>query len=585
MPDIDSVLEEQPVTSAEEKIAELEATLASLREDSEVAYVLLGLAGALADVRSVEETFKLAVRTIPELFGANNALAAEWDPSSDSFEITAHWGMTDDEARHKQEAATEASTNFPFLKQAVTERRPVFASDEPPHEGLSVMAIPLIRWGKDFGGLRLEFDGPRTFSPRDIALAQGVARQLGVALDNARRFNLLQGLRRFGENVASKLRQKDVLEEVLIGASDLLNAEGAWLYFLDGSHASLNSYGGRGDGIALPERLARLSLNEDPWSELTRGETVGLPDVGSYFGRPDLTGLVAPLRPGAGRMIGCLLVVYEQGHPFGAEDVEALNVLVAQSSQAIENARRFDRERSVARSLQAGLLNTTMPEIAGFEAGAVYEAADEEAEVGGDFYDLLELPDGRVGIVVGDVSGKGAVAAAQMAMVKYMLRAFAIRNPMPGSVLYHLNNALVRELPEDRFTTLFYGVLDPAERTCSISLAGHPTPLLYRVADGTVEAVRPTGTILGAFEDQSFGHVTMEMHPGDVLIAYTDGLLEARKGDDLYGRTRIEESLKKRAPGGQASVLARSMYEDARSFGKVTDDTVVLALTCREPGR
>lgn len=578
MADIDSEL--LAASDAQRRIAELESTLASLREDSEVAYVLLGLAGALADVRSVDETLALAVRTVPELFGARRAFAAEWEMLADTFDVTAHWGYDEADLDRLRRDARGGGRSFPLLQRALEERRPVYAADERGHEDVAVLAIPLIRWGKDFGGLRLEFDLPRDFSPRDVALAQGVARQVGVALDNARRFSLLQGLRRFGESVASKLRQKDVLEEVLKGASDLLNAEGAWLYFLDASHKSLKSYGGRSDELALPERLARLSLEESPWSELVEGETVGLPDVGAHFGRSDLTGLVAPLCPGAGNMIGCLLVVYEQGHPFGAEDVEALNVLTAQSSQAIENARRFDRERSVARSLQSGLLNTVMPEIQGFDAGAIYEAADEEADVGGDFYDFLELPDGRLGIVVGDVSGKGAAAAAQMAMVKYMLRAFAIRNPTPGSVLFHLNNALVRELPEDRFTTLAYAVLDPEEGACSISLAGHPTPLLFRAADRSVEAIEATGTILGAFEDQSFGHLTMELAPGDALIAYTDGLLEARNGDDLYGRSRIEESLKRNAPS-DARDLPRLMYEDARSFGRITDDTVVLALKAK----
>lgn len=566
-----------------ERIAELEAELATLREDSEVAYVLLGLAGALAEVRSIEDTLSLAVRTVPELFGARQAFAVEWKGPEGGFEVKAHWGFDEAALEDLRASGSREGEAFPFLRRALQERSPVFASEDDPPRGRSIIAIPLVRWGQDFGGLRLIFSEPRAFTPRDSALARGVARQLSVALDNARRFNLLQGLSQFGERIGSRLRQKEVLDEVLHGAVELLAAEGAWLYFLDTSHRTLNSYGESSATLALPEKLARLELDDEPWSDLKRAGTIAVADVSAHFGRPDLSALAAPLRPGPGDLIGCLLVVYEQGHAFGAEDVEALNVLAGQAAQAIETSRRFDRERAIARSLQSGLLSVDMPEMPGFAASAIYEAADEEGEVGGDFYDILDLPDGRFGVVVGDVSGKGASAAAQMAIVKYMLRALAIRNPMPGSVLYHLNNALVKELPEDRFATLVYAILDPEAGTCAISLAGHPTPLIYRGRTGEIQAVEATGTILGAFADQNFGHVTIELQPGDAFLAYTDGLLEARRGDELYGRARLEESFKARAASPDGPKLARAVYEDARAFGRITDDTVVLSL-CRADG-
>lgn len=545
-----------------------------------MAYVLLGLAGALAEVRSIEDTLALAVRTVPEFFGGRRAFAAQWEPEDDSFWITATWGVEGAAADDLRAKAQDGPASFPFLLRAMRERQPILVAGEEPHPEMSIVAIPLVRWGMDFGGLRVEIDGVREFTARDISLAQGIARQVGVALDNARRFNLLQGLSRFSERIGLGSKRADVLNEILQGAVDLLQAEGAWLYFLDESHSMLSSFHGRSETLALPERLAKLDLAIEPWAGMARSGTIAVADVSAQFGRSDLTALAAPLRAGPERLIGCVLVVYEQGHPFGAEDIEALNVLSGQAAQAIENTRRFDRERAVARSLQSGLLSSDLPSISGFTTGAIYEAADEEAEVGGDFYDVLDLPDGRFGVVVGDVSGKGAAAAAQMAMVKYMLRAFAIRNPQPGSVLHHLNNALVRELPEDRFTTLMYAVLDPAERTCSLTLAGHPTPLLYRARTGEVEAIEATGTILGAFEDQTFGHVTLPLEEGDMLVAYTDGLLEARRGDDLYGRPRIEDSLRSQATTGPPASAARRMYEDARAFGRVTDDTVILTLFC-----
>jgi serine phosphatase RsbU (regulator of sigma subunit) len=269
------------------------------------------------------------------------------------------------------------------------------------------------------------------------------------------------------------------------------------------------------------------------------------------------------------------MVVSENSKLPGMEESEALSVLATQAAQALENARRFDRQRSVARRLQEGLLRMETPDVPGFEVGTVYEPADAEADVGGDFFDVIDVPDGKVGIVVGDVSGKGAEAAAQTAMVKYMLRAFAIRNPAPGSVLFHLNNALERDLADDRFITLVYGTFDPGTRVLALSSAGHPPPLHYRGADGSVEKALPTGPILGAFEDQNYEAVSIEMEPGDVFLAYTDGLTEARHGDLFYGTERVVESLTKHAELGDASEIARRVYQDAREFGRVTDDTAV----------
>ncbi|MGH2754746.1 MAG: SpoIIE family protein phosphatase [Actinomycetota bacterium] len=559
---------------AARRIEELERTLGSLREDSEVAYVLLGLSGALAEVRSVEETLDLAVRTIPELFGANRCFAAAWDETQERFVVLAHSGYENEEIALLHKRAE--GDGFPLLKAALGERAPVFVSDDASEPGRAAIAIPLVRWGEDFGGLRLEFPGPRSFGAKDAALARGVARQVGVALNNARRFNLLKALRGFGLRIGTGLRMSEVTRLVLAGAGDLLSADAAWLYFLDSSQRTLVSSGASGSDLALPERLARLDLQDARWAPLAEGHTVVVGGLGSEFGQStDLSALVTPLSSAMTPFLGALMVVFESSKLPGAEESEALSVLATQAAQALENARRFDRQRSVARSLQEGLLRIEAPDVAGFDVGAVYEPADAEADVGGDFYDVIEIPDGNVGVVVGDVSGKGAEAAAQTAMVKYMLRAFAIRNPAPGSVLFHLNNALARDLAEDRFITVVYGVFEPETRSLSLSVAGHPPPLVYRKRDGTVQSMQPAGSILGAFEDQNFAAESIDIEPGDVFLAYTDGLTEARNGDEFYGTERVIQSLKKNALAGRASEISRRIYEDAREFGRVTDDTVV----------
>lgn len=278
-------------------------------------------------------------------------------------------------------------------------------------------------------------------------------------------------------------------------------------------------------------------------------------------------------------MIGAILVFFERSLTLGTDDREALQVLAAQSAMAIENAQRFERQLRVARSLQNGLLATDVRPLPGIAIGTVYEPATADAEVGGDFFDVFDLAEGNVGIVVGDVSGKGAEAAALTAQAKYMLRAFASRNASPSSALFHLNNALERSLSDDRFATGLFARLDVATKTMQISIAGHPPPLVFRRATGEVNSIETPGGLLGAFPDQQFEQAEFTLAPGDVFVACTDGLLEARRGRDMYGRTRMIEALAKLGPDMGAEQLADALYQDAQAFGAVKDDTVVFTLS------
>lgn len=562
-----------------ERIETLERTLAALREDYEVANILLGLSGALAEVRSVEETLERAVRTIPGLFGADRSLVARWLPETASFEISHVHGYDPGEQAALQRSSTEGPGAFPHLRRSIEERSPVFESHPSVAEG-AVISIPLFRWEADFGALRLEFPDNREFSSRDRDLARGVAHQLGHALSNARRFNLLKDLRSFGSAIGARLRYGDVLSRILSGAAAMLDSDGAWIYTIDQAAGSFVSTAAHSGGISLPERLTRVPLADEPWSRVLQGETVIWDEAaGDFYSPVPLLVAVTPLTTGAGTF-GALMVANKHASGLGPEDKEALCVLATQGAQALENARRFERERSVARSLQKGLLRTELPDLEGLDFGALYEAADAEADIGGDFYDLIDLPNGRIGLVVGDVSGKGADAAAQTAMVKYMLRAFAIQDESPATTLYRLNNALVRDMSEDRFISLVYATFDPKSKRCSIAGAGHPAALVYRGDREEVDRFDSQGPIIGVFADETFGQMTTDIFPGDIFVAYTDGLTEARSEQELFGEERVEGYLLANHPR-PADQLVAGLYEEARRFGSVNDDTVILALASR----
>ncbi|MGH2777319.1 MAG: GAF domain-containing SpoIIE family protein phosphatase [Actinomycetota bacterium] len=577
-----------------ERIEALEQTLESLSQDSEVAHVLLGLSGALAEVRTVTETLEKGVRIARELFGAERCFAAAWDGATERFQVLTHYGYDPDGAATLAALAAREKGGLPLLLDALQLRQPLLVDDVEAGDRLpsaearrrevrGYIGIPLLRWGQDFGGLGIEFADAQSFGPKQVALARGIARQMGVALANARRFNLMQTLRGISLRMGSPLRLTAVTREVAAGAVELLGGDGALLYFSDGNTGEFVAAGGTGADHALYEMLGRLSPDDEVWSDLFEGRTTTIQDLRDHLGTDQgPLSAVATTIPGAeSALLGAIVVTFDRRFTLGPDEAEALSVMVVQAASAIENAQRFERQRRVARSLQAGLLTTDLPAGRTFELHATYEPASNESDVGGDFYDAFDLSDGSIAIVVGDVSGKGAEAAAHTAMAKYMLRAFSMRNPGPGSVLFHLNNALCQGLGEDQFTTLFYGVYDPRIRTFIYANGGHPEPLLYRAASDEVEIIQAEGGLVGAFENQRFAQATLDLQPGDVLVTYTDGLIEARddKGE-LYGCERVSESLKRNAqiPAGE---LTRALYQGARDFGTVTDDTAIFSLVMK----
>lgn len=565
-------------------------TIAHLREDLEVAHALLGLSARLADVRSVDDTLAAAVAGVRTILAADRCFAAVWEPAQRRFEVRAatEGYPVDALAIVRQLAATEEG--LPLLGRAFAKRSPLLipnCAEDPLTAGEMVhprglgafIAIPLLRGGREFGALGVEFGTARRFGARTEVLADGITRQVGAALTSARRFGLLRSLRSFGLEAGSKLRLADLVDEVTSAATELLGADGAVLYVSDDKEETLSA-AGVGGSFRLPEGLTRLDLRRGELVPLSRGKTVMVTSVGRgrVEGSP-ATFLGAPLLGPDRSLMGAVLAFFLAPPSLDDDEADAFSVLAAQTASAMANARSFERQRRVARSLQEGLLAMERTSTEGYEVGTVYASAGGNSDVGGDFFDFFELSDGRFGVVVGDVSGKGAEAAAQAAMAKYMLRAFAARNPSPSSVLYHLNSALTRGLAEDRFITMLYGVLDPAEGSLALAAAGHPAPFVMRFADGRIEAPAPEGPVLGVFADEQYEPEVLSLGPGDVVVAFTDGLLDVRSEEEFFGREGIAAALERHA-ALPAQALADGIFGDALRFGAVVDDTVVFALRC-----
>ena len=253
----------------------------------------------------------------------------------------------------------------------------------------------------------------------------------------------------------------------------------------------------------------------------------------------------------------------------------------------VEQALLESRERfaSLARTLQASLLPPHLPEIFGLEVAARYRPAEDGVEVVGDFYDLFDVGEEGWGVVIGDVCGKGPEAAALTALARYTVRAAAIREPRPSRVLALLSEAVLHEEWSERFCTAVYARVVPHQEGVTVEMAcgGHPSPLLLR-ACGSVERVGHPGTLLGLFETLDLVDDVVELHPGDALVLFTDGALDAKRDGEVLGEERLGALVSACSGCRRAEDMAARLEDAIVSFqdGVRQDDLAIVVL--RVPG-
>ncbi len=262
---------------------------------------------------------------------------------------------------------------------------------------------------------------------------------------------------------------------------------------------------------------------------------------------------------------------------------ERIAELLERERRARLEAEAAERSsRRISEALQHSLLPPHLPTIPGMGLGAIYESVAAGSLVGGDFYDVFPVAQDRWGVVIGDVSGKGAEAASLTALVRYTLRTAAVRERSPRKVLCTVNDALVREPRENAYCTLIYGYLSlegplPVLR---LAVAGHPLPLVIR-ADGATHTVGGRGTLLGAVDDPPFEDQEVVLAAGDTLLLYTDGVTETRTPRGLLGLEGLwglVESCPERHPQALVNWIGAEVH--AAPGHRVADDIAMLALRC-----
>ncbi len=478
----------------------------------------------------------------------------------------------------------------------------------------SILAVPLVAREEVVGLLTVYLPFGRELDPNEVALLSALASQLAVAAQNAQLHERterlaterkdalaaeresakqLRALYEISRSFAQSLSLDATLEAVTSAAVDLLDADAA----------VIRMKGERGDQL-LPhaphfsdprlEAPLRPLLEREQSIERLPGRRLfrmGKPLVldaaaasklgASYellvpFLEQGATAVVVPIATSAELLATLTVLSLDPSRRFGDEQVETALFVAGQAALAIENARLTQERKDFADTMQRSLLPRGVPEVAGLEVGAVYEPS-ARLEVGGDVYDFLTLPDGKLAVVLGDASGHGIAATADMALAKFAFRSLVRLYPDPADLLAQANEVALGELAGGTFVTMACLTVDPATGVVRAASAGHPPARVLR-PDGEVSTIPLGGLALGIEADQHYEAVDATLEPGAALCVFTDGLVEARRGGDQYGEERLHLAL---SSGRELSAqgLAEHVVADARAFaGDPGDDFAVVVI-------
>jgi len=302
-------------------------------------------------------------------------------------------------------------------------------------------------------------------------------------------------------------------------------------------------------------------------------------DSSTLGSRAGVCSLVAVPLEADGRRLGALVATSPLVGRFSEEQARILALAGERCARALANAAAYERERRTAAALQAGLLPQGIPALRHGQIAVRYLPALGGPAIGGDWYDVIPLPDGRLGLAIGDVTGHGAEAAILMGQLRTALRAYALEGSAPEKVLSRVN-ALALSLSDDAMATLIYVVLDASLTNGSFVNAGHPPPVRIG-AEGATQLAAQSSPPVGAAVASTFAEQAFELQAGDALCLYSDGLVEERGADFPEREQALLEAL---GTPAAAEVLCERALAALRPHGAADDDVALLVLQTSESG-
>lgn len=460
---------------------------------------------------------------------------------------------------------------------------------------------------------------PPQLDSKSVSILQGIAHQTSVTVENLRLLEARQeeayvtaALLQVAQAVVSTSELPEVLENIVHLLPILVGIDVCLLYrwdedlqifrptnahgenrrqeyflldnaYLPGEHYLLDSVLER--GVAHICTMTVADIPADEWPELSCEPLEAYQQAPHQVQGDWLLGFPLLVQ---GRVMGILVVRERNTTPgFRERRIEILNGIAQQTSMAVQNDlykremvqnERNEREIQLARQIQETFLPDRLPVVEGWEIDIRWQTA---RQVGGDFYDVFELDDGRIGLVVADVSDKGLPAALYMTVARTLIRASVRDHADPAKVLDEVNHLLFTESPESMFITAVYAVLDLRKGELLYANAGHNLPLLYRAASASVEQLPKGGMAMGVIPDYEIEDHTIALSPGDSLLLFTDGACDTLSpSSEDFGEQRLRDVLQ--ACGGKPAGDLLSDIDQAliqfRQSTPLTDDITLVAV-------
>lgn len=578
---------------------------------------LLAVIGQAIAQLSLAHTLETAIDRVAELLGAERV--AIYLREADRVVSASERGLAGPHAliaeRLIELAPAAPNGGTLVIRDVAKEPRLASVADAVQESGIEcAVAVPLALHGEVIGLLAVYLPRSSSLGENEAELLAALGAQLAVAVENARlheqskllsdeRERALAAERHTARRLAALYEISNAFAETLSLDTTLAAVAHTIVGLLDVDAAVIRMPDPRRELLLpravhvadprLSEPVRTLLARPQPfenlpiqavfrareaivWDAHTAAEAGGVGPLLVPFLEQGSTVAVVPLATPAEVIASVTLLSFDPDRPITAETIEAATEIGAQAALAIDNARLYQQQMHFADTMLRSILPRVRPPVAGLDIGEVY-VPSARVEVGGDLYDYIALPDGRLAVVLGDVTGHGVDAAADMTMAKYVFRSLAREHPEPGEFLAFANDVVVGELAQGKFITMVYLTIDPATGAVACASAGHPAPRLVR-AEGKVEAIEAHGLALGVEPEQRYEEVRERLDPGDAVALFTDGVIETRRGTEMYGLERLDEVLSRRH-AVKAEDLAASVIASARRFaGELLDDCAIVVI-------
>jgi len=565
---------------------------------------------ALGEAARTADVIDVVVREVLVVLGAEAAAVYRLRDDGATFDLLGSVGYP--EELHGEWSSFSADTPAPASAavaanalvvvespEELVRRWPSLADARKVAGDAASVCAPLEIEGRVDGVLYVAFRSPRRFDEDDLATVTTIAEECSHALERARLYEAQRDARADALRLARRLRAlqsvidatlesqslDELLRELLERLREALGTDTASFFVFDEERNDLVARAAAGlevevtEGVRVPVGqgfAGRIAAQREPWVV----EDVSTIEIYSPFLRQHGLGSLAgvPLIADE-RLVGVLDVGTFERRDFSEDDLLLLRLVASRAALAVEQAVLHERHRTVAETLQRSLLPERLPEPPEYALGARYVPGGAGLEVGGDWYDAIAFGDGRLGIVVGDVVGRGIVAAAAMGQLRNALRAYAFEGLGPAAILGRLNQLALEIDAQDLFATAVLMVLDPCRNELRMSSAGHPPPLLV-LPDAPASYLEGGRSLpLGASRATSYEDAVARFPPGALLLSFTDGLVERRDMSIEQGLERLQKAVSG-VPHDLEALLDHLLAEF--SAGEHGDDVAIVAVSSLE---